>query len=120
MITYLFYTAALLFLIVEIDIMQNPQKAVDRSIRINAATASITGSDATYTTIQMFYWIWTLAGLATIQWPAFVALILLAMITKHRKVLRMIDASISALLVLFIYINHFHLKLNMVQLFSAF
>lgn len=66
--------------------------------------------------LDVMYLLWTFGGLFTFQWPVFLFLLLLGLIPKRKLSLRRADALISLLVLIFIVINAYHLKIDISQL----
>ena len=66
--------------------------------------------------LDLVYLLWTFGGLFTFQWPVFLFILLLGVIPKRNLALRRADALISLLVLIFIVINAYHLKIDIFQL----
>ncbi len=65
-----------------------------------------------YSLTMLSYTIWCLVGLLTFQWPLYLIILLASFIKKDNIVLRWIDAFLSSLILLFIFINAFYFQID--------
>lgn len=74
--------------------------------------------NSTQKSLQIYclvYFIWTFIGLITFQWIVFIFLLLTSIIPKKYVIIRFIDSIISAFILLFIIINAYHLKIDVLK-----
>ena len=62
--------------------------------------------------LMLCYVGWTLVGFMSFQWPIFLIIILMSFIPKAHYVLRWIDSFITLMLLVFIMVNAYHLKID--------
>ena len=62
------------------------------------------------------YIIWVFAGLFTSQWILFLAIIGLSFIPKNNIIVRWVDAFLSCFVLLFIILNVYHFKIDLLSL----
>lgn len=66
---------------------------------------------------SLIYFFWCFIGLLTFQWYLFIPLLTLGLIPKKNVVWVFIDAVLGFSLILFIILNAFHFKLNLLEIF---
>ena len=66
--------------------------------------------------IHLIYMAWLLIGLLSFQWLAFVAILILTLIPKKRIWYMKIDSFLTVLIIIFIILNHFHFRLDLLDL----
>lgn len=121
--TTLFYLFAILFLVYEFMIFGESKKFYEYSKRIQTQTRSkipLDGLQTTYVFFNLIYFIWMLCGLMTFQWPLFLIFILYSIIplSKIGHLYKKFNALVSILVLGFIVINHFHLRINILELIT--
>lgn len=67
----------------------------------------------------LIYFVWNLIGIFTSQWLIFLFLFAGGLIVKNNKYLVKIDGIISLLLIMFAFINEFHLKLDLLNILEG-
>lgn len=63
--------------------------------------------------LQIIYWMWNVGGFFTFQWPFFLVLFILGLISKKTIWLIKLDAILSIVLVIFIVLNQAHFKIHL-------
>lgn len=69
----------------------------------------------TFSVLMIGYWLWTMIGLFTFQWPIFLMLIIMRLVPKSWMPIRFIDALISVVLLLFIVLNKYHFHIDVFE-----
>jgi len=72
-----------------------------------------TSLQKTYPFCQLLYYVWTLCGFLSFQWPAFALLFLLSFIPKKYVWYRWMDAVISMAILIFILMNAYHFQIDL-------
>lgn len=63
------------------------------------------------------YVIWAACGLITFQWPLFICLFILSLIPKSNVYIRALDSSATIMILLFMILNAYHLRIDVLSLF---
>lgn len=76
-------------------------------------TEDRTDIQKTYSFLTFGYFIWIAIGMMTaLNWPLFMVIILLGFIPKNYLIIRMLDSFISLSLIIFAFVNAFHLHID--------
>lgn len=76
----------------------------------------LTGKQSLYILMNFMYLIWGLVGLFTNQWVLFLFLMVFIIpLKQHSHIIRWIDSFVSLILLLFIVINEYHLKIDILD-----
>lgn len=116
----LFYLPGVLAILWEGMNITSPLETNQFVKRYRQITREKKGEDRTraqniFGALQLFYWVWCMVGLFSSQWLVFVLILILGMIPKPNIVIRFVDSVITFALILFIFINSFHLHINLFQ-----
>lgn len=110
---YMWGVAAILF---EMLVLYNPRTVVNfvkESKKIKELKDK-TNNQKNFMYCSALYALWTIIGLLSSQWILFTGLLILAVIPKGNIIiLKWLDALITLILLLFIFINSFHLHINL-------
>lgn len=79
-----------------------------------------TTDQKTVSILLLGYWVWLFIGLFTFQWPVFLLFLLLGLIPKNFLFVRLIDSAFSLILLFFILINAYHLKIDVWNVIVSF
>lgn len=63
--------------------------------------------------LMLFYMVWIVAGFLSTQWVSFILIFLISLIPKPFVWIRFLDHLITFLLLVFIIINAYHLKIDL-------
>jgi hypothetical protein len=111
--TTLFYFLAIFPLMFEMMIVGNTKKSHNFIMNMKDKEVSdMTEKEKNFSILQFLYFVWTVIGLFTVNWPVFSLIFFLALIPQRNIYLRLIDAFLTFLVLLFIIINYFHLNIN--------
>lgn len=118
-LTLLFYVMALPFVMYEflsITDTRTMQRLINKAENKDFQNTSV----RLLLVMQIFYMIWAVFGLFTSQWPLFVLLILISFLNNTKKLRSHLwwnktDATLSFLLLVFIILNKFHLKVDLLH-----
>lgn len=111
--TTLFYFLAIFPLMYEMMIVGNIKKSHNFIMNLKDKEVSdMTDKEKNFVILQFFYFIWTVIGLFTVNWPVFSLIFFLALIPQRNIYLRLVDAFLTFLVLFFIIINYFHLNIN--------
>jgi hypothetical protein len=114
----LFYFLAIFPLMYEMMIVGNTKKSHKFIMNMKDKKVSdMTYKEKNFSTLHFFYFIWNIIGLFTVNWPVFSLIFFLALIPQRNIYLRLIDAFLTFLVLLFIIINYFHLNINTSEYF---
>lgn len=110
---HIFYILTLLPLLMEVKTFLSPIKttAFVKSIK-GKKWEEQTDKQKAFTAFQLFYIVWTIIGLFSFQWPLFLSMFCLGFFPKKHFILRLIDSLITIILLLFLIINAYHLKID--------
>jgi hypothetical protein len=115
---HLFYFFTIFALFWEFSIIADVKKysqfktSFKKLIKENIKIDDWTTLQKTFSFLQLGYVLWTFVGIFTFQWPVFILFILISMIPKPYKWMMWLDAFISILILLFVLINAYHLKID--------
>jgi hypothetical protein len=119
----LFYLFGVLAIMWELHSLTNIRKVHKTAISMNERMKSgtykkedFTSNENTLLVLMSLYFVWAIVGLFTFNWVAFLVLLGLSLIPKKYVAIRFLDALLSLLVLLFIVINHYHLKINLLDL----
>jgi hypothetical protein len=111
--TTLFYFLAIFPLMYEISTMGNMTKSHNFIMNLkNKEVSDFTEKEKNFSILQFLYFVWTVIGLFTVNWPVFSLIFFLALLPQKNMYLRLIDTFLTFLILLFIIINYFHLEIN--------
>ncbi len=79
---------------------------------VSKSKKPLNSTQNTFTFLMMLYVIWAIIGLFTSQWPLFILLLLVSFIPKKHVMVRLLDATISVSILIFIILNRFHFHIN--------
>ncbi len=115
LIKLLFYSWGILAIMYEMMVLSSPVKITTfNKNRKTKNSKDYTGWENAFVILILFYIIWCCIGLFTSQWLLFIVIICLGFIPKRNiAFLIWIDSLISLLILVFIFINSFHLHLNL-------
>lgn len=121
-IYYFFTIAALMW---EAGTVFEPQRVHKflTNFRLNARGKKwddYTSTQQSYTICAMGYMCWQFVGLFTFQWPVFLGYLLMGFIPKRHIVLRWVDAAVSIVVLLFVVLNSYHLKIDVWKLIQQY
>lgn len=123
----IFYLLVLYCIILEMGVLQNPAKAIEISLSIkeNTEWPNMTKQQHTYLINQSIYVFVVIIGLfSNKQWPIFLIIIIMSSLIfngfRNKPIIRFVDALICSLLLLFSFINHFHLHIDLSHLITKF
>ena len=115
--TVLFYLIAILPIWYEAACITSPKRVNDFFRRKKNTVYEL--YDPTQRSIMycmVGYFLWTFIGLISSQWISFVILLLIGLIPCNTVFLRVLNSTLSLLVLLFILINKFHLGINLMNL----
>jgi len=121
--TFVFYLFVLFCVIIEVSVVMDTERSIRASenLRRVSGVSDLAGFDKNYARLQSFYMIIVLIGIFSMQWLAFLTLLLkIGIIStpfKKNPEFRRADSFISALILLFIVVNKYHLHINLLSLF---
>lgn len=114
---FIFYFIGILPLIWETDVVMKPLKVHNYiKVMMPIEYKNRTKNQKNLTWCLGLYIIWVFAGLFTSQWILFLVIIGLSCIPKNNIIIRWLDAFISALILLFIILNVYHFKIDLLSL----
>lgn len=118
----LFYLFGVLAIVWELHALKNIRKVHKKALSMNERIKSgtykkeeFTSNENTLLVLMSFYFMWAIVGLFTFNWVAFLVLLGLSLIPKKHVVIRFLDALLSLLVLLFIVINHYHLRIDLLD-----
>jgi len=110
---HIFYFLAIFPLIWELIVMFNIKKIWNfLKFFKNEKANGFSSNQKSCLFFMIGYIIWNFIGFFTFQWPLFVFLFLLGIVPKYRIWVRWLDSLISFILVFFIILNAYHLKID--------
>jgi hypothetical protein len=121
---HIFYFFTFIAILWEMLSVINPKSVHDFYKRVLVAKGKkfreLSTSQQTISVCMLGYMIWNFIGFFTFQWPIFIMLFLIGLIPKKWILLRWIDAFISLLILLFIVLNAYHLKIDLFELIKSY
>lgn len=112
----LYYLMGILPIFIECAKVFDPKKIVKEIEGVKAEKdieKMIKNGGCFWIAVQLYYMIWSIAGLVTAQWPVFLLLIVLSFIPKKNIAVFWLNALFSLLALIFILINEFHLHIDL-------
>lgn len=114
---HVFYLLTLVAILYEFSVLTDTKTYRDAKIKYAKTKFNDMPSNIKAYAVLMFgYIIWTLTGLFTWQWPVFVVILLISIPKKRSILFSKIDAFVTLLILLFLLINQYHLKINLIEL----
>ncbi len=111
--TTLFYFLAIFPLLYEMIVVADTKKVHNFIMNMkNKQVSDMTDKQKNFSILQFLYFVWTIIGLFTINWPVFSLIFFLALIPQKIIFIRMLDGFLTFIILLFILINYFHLNIN--------
>jgi hypothetical protein len=111
--TTLFYFLAIFPLLYEMLVVADTKKVHNFIMNMKDKQVSdMTDKQKNFSILQFLYFVWTIIGLFTINWPVFSLIFFLALIPQKIIFIRMLDGFLTFIILLFILINYFHLNIN--------
>lgn len=118
--TTLFYFLAIFPLLYEMIVVADTKKVHNFIMNMKDKKVSdMTDKQKNFSILQFLYFVWTIIGLFTINWPVFSLIFFLALIPQKIIFVRMLDGFLTFVVLLFILINHFHLNINTSEYFLS-
>ena len=118
--TTLFYFLAIFPLLYEMLVVADTKKVHNFIMNMKDKKASdMTDKQKNFSILQFLYFVWTIIGLFTINWPVFSLIFFLALIPQKIIFVRMLDGFLTFMILLFILINYFHLNINTSEYFLS-
>ena len=125
--TLLFYILVLICITIEVSVISDPERAIRASKTIKEKQAegaldTLAGYDRNYAYNNAFYTLVAIAGLFSSQWILFAFLLGLGITSipfKNSPTFRQADSISSALVLLFIILNKYHLHLDLVEILKG-
>jgi hypothetical protein len=116
--TTLFYFLAIFPLLYEMMVVADTKKIHNFITNMkDKEVSNMTDKEKNFSILQFLYFVWTIIGLFTINWPVFSLIFFLALIPQKNIYVRMLDGFLTFLVLLFILINYFHLNINTSEYF---
>jgi hypothetical protein len=111
--TTLFYFLAIFPLLYEMLVVADTKKVHNFIMNMKDKQVSdMTDKQKNFSILQFLYFVWTIIGLFTTNWPVFSLIFFLALIPQKIIFIRMLDGFLTFIILLFILINYFHLNIN--------
>jgi hypothetical protein len=118
--TTLFYFLAIFPLLYEMIVVADTKKVHNFIMNMkNKQVSDMTDKQKNFSILQFLYFVWTIIGLFTINWPVFSLIFFLALIPQKIIFIRMLDGFLTFIILLFILINYFHLNINTSEYFLS-
>lgn len=118
--TTLFYFLAIFLLLYEMLVVADTKKIHNFIMNIKDEQVSdMTDKQKNFIIFQFLYFVWTIIGLFTINWPVFSLIFFLALIPQKIIFVRMLHGFLTFMILLFILINYFHLNINTSEYFLS-
>lgn len=116
---HIFYFIAICPILWEITVLCNIQKVhifiINYRKLQNQNEIKINGKKTMFTVLQIFYIGWVFIGFFSFQWIVFLFMFLFGLIAKNNIVLRWFDAFISLTVLIFIILNAYHFKIDIIS-----
>lgn len=115
---HIFYLIGIIAIIHELYILFSPIKHTQSINRIkklqkdNVKMDEWTNGQRNYCYLGIMYWIYVICGLMSFQWIIYLAIMVLSVIPKPHWTLKFIDAAITLFLLIFAFINAYHLNIG--------
>jgi hypothetical protein len=118
--TTLFYFLTIFPLLYEMIVVADTKKVHNFITNMKDKDVSVmTDKEKNFSILQFLYFVWTIIGLFTVNWPLFSLIFSLALIPKKNIYVKMLDGFLTFLVLLFILINYFHLNINTSEYFLS-
>lgn len=118
--TTLFYFLAIFPLLYEMLVVADTKKVHNFIMNMKDKQVSdMTDKQKNFSILQFLYFVWTIIGLFTINWPVFSLIFFLALIPQKIIFVRMLNGFLTFMILLFILINYFHLNINTSEYFLS-
>lgn len=111
--THIFYILGLIPLLYELAKIRNPKRIFLFTKRFKSKKSkNFSFNDKIFSFTMLFYLIWNLTGLFTVQWSVFAILLILSAIPTYKVWILFVDALVSFFVIFFIIINKYHLHID--------
>lgn len=115
--THLFYFLSFLPLLNLLTSIVNPKKQHDLSMKLkNAKDKELTELEEFHRRLYAFAFLWFFIGVFSSQWLLFLLLFISSMIPKPFVIVRWVLSLLSAILIIFILVNKYHLHIDILSL----
>lgn len=112
-LSYAFYLIGIIPILHELTTLTNLNLIFRLKKEIKLKTGQFQLDHFLFILVNSFYTIWVLIGLFTVNWPAFLFIVIISLIPKRNKIILWVDALISFGVLIFISLNAFHFKINL-------
>ena len=119
--TNLFYFFTFIAILWEVTVLADTKKVLNFKERYNKKheEQESTRTQRHYGVFMFGYIMWNLVGMFTSQWICFLLIFALGMMPKFNKTwIHKIDSTITIFILLFIFLNKYHLHITPLQIFN--
>lgn len=117
--THIFYFLTILPLIWELSTLVNIKKYHSFAMNVKKLDGKpleeFSGNQIAYVIFQIGYLFWVCAGFFSSQWLLFILIFVFSLISKKWILVRWIDSLFTFILLIFIILNSYHLKIDLFQ-----
>lgn len=111
---HIFYLLAIFPMLWEFTVIMSPRKTREQVTRcVKTPPKEKSTTQIAFLLLSFGYIVWCFIGLWSSQWMLFTMLLILGLVYKKNILIRVLDAIISAIIIVFMIINVYHLHIDL-------